>query len=494
MFGVLWIPEFALQAVLRTRGDRETFSSVEAVALLRAGEHGQRESVVVAASPAARRAGIVDGQTAPQALAVCATLELLGAQPDAEREAQAALLAVAFSLSPLVEATADGLVTAEVGALAVERREPALRRGIAQLAAFGLEATAGLAATPLLASLAARQAAPSTLAVVTSGRDFLRDMPVAVAGPTREQAEILRGWGVRTLGQLSALPRGRIAERLGADGVALWERAAGGERRPLRAVPPAREFRARHEAELAWETLEPLLFVLRRLLDRLLLELDNAMFAAGAVRLELTTEDEGTQTREIRLPEPTTQAELIFRALHTYLENLRTDAAIQAVAVELVPVRPLARQQGIFDSSLRDVHGFTDTLARAMAVVGTERVGTPVCLDTHADDAVRLEPPAVALPEPAPPAPVPPHGLALRRCRPPRAATVELTEGRPTFVWTETTRGAVAAHRGPWIGAGDWWEAARSWQRLEWDVELADGGIYRLVHTLAGWFVDGEYD
>ena len=74
-------------------------------------------------------------------------------------------------------------------------------------------------------------------------------------------------------------------------------------------------------------------------------------------------------------------------------------------------------------------------------------------------------------------------------------ANVELHARQPAFVWAAGLQGEVRALAGPWHLSGDWWEKDRAWQREEWDVELASGGIYRLVRTAEhGWFLEGEYD
>jgi hypothetical protein len=53
-------------------------------------------------------------------------------------------------------------------------------------------------------------------------------------------------------------------------------------------------------------------------------------------------------------------------------------------------------------------------------------------------------------------------------------------------------------HRaGPWRSSGRWWVLDRSnWDRDEWEVELASGGVYRLVRDrISGaWEIDGEID
>jgi hypothetical protein len=61
-------------------------------------------------------------------------------------------------------------------------------------------------------------------------------------------------------------------------------------------------------------------------------------------------------------------------------------------------------------------------------------------------------------------------------------------------VWTERFSGPVTEVRGPWCASGDWWEPARAWARVEWDIALTGGGLYRLIGEREAWFVEGEYD
>ena len=46
---------------------------------------------------------------------------------------------------------------------------------------------------------------------------------------------------------------------------------------------------------------------------------------------------------------------------------------------------------------------------------------------------------------------------------------------------------------GPWKNSGNWWDR-ESWNREEWDVELASGGLYRVVWEAGQWVIDGVYD
>ncbi len=507
MFAVLYISDFPLHAVLRATPG---LVSAQPVAVLADDTTASARSraLILAANLSARALGITSGLTASQALARCAALRLLSASLAAEAEARAILLATAFTLSPLVEATAPGTATADVTGLAAGERLPALHRAVASLAALALPTTAGLATTPLLALYAAHHTArtPSLshslsreardpIVVVTDARAFLAPLPLATAAPPPALAQILAGWGVHTLGALTDLPRADVTLRLGAAGAALWARAAGETTRPLHPVSPPREFSGAFAFEDAVETLEPLLFILRRLVDRLTLELTAAGFVAEELSLALTLADESTHTHTFRLPTPSAAPDLLFRALHTHLESLHTPSPIAALHLHVTPVRPLVRQHGLFDSTLRDPHGFSESLARAVAVVGSDRVGTPQLADTHRPDAFALSPPASVVPPAAPPPLHAALGLPLRRFRPPLPANVELAGHAPAFVWCDYAHGPVASTRGPWRGSGEWWETGRSWEREEWDVALADGcGLYRLLRTPTGWFIEGEYD
>ncbi|MFM9952485.1 MAG: hypothetical protein ACKVVO_00355, partial [Opitutaceae bacterium] len=127
MFAVLHISEFSLHAVLRATPG---LVSAQPVAVLADDTTASARSraLLLAANLPARALGITAGLTASQALARCASLRLLSASLAAEAEARATLLATAFTLSPLVEATAPGTATADVTGLAAAERLPALHR------------------------------------------------------------------------------------------------------------------------------------------------------------------------------------------------------------------------------------------------------------------------------------------------------------------------------------------------------------------------------
>ncbi|QYM80422.1 hypothetical protein K0B96_07390 [Horticoccus luteus] len=505
MFAVLHLAGFALQAVLRT----EPSSRAEQPAALFDGT--KKKSLVLAVNAPARAAGVELGMTAPQAVARCPALLIRTPAAAAETEARAALHAVAFTLSPTIEDTAPGISTIDLKGLDAPQQHLLAANALTALADLGLTATAGLARTPLLALYAARSAPkslspseksssvrplPSALHAVLPADEsaFLAPLPLATADPTPELAAVLHDWGVRTLGDLTALPRDDMVRRFSTAGLALWQRAAGGAPRPLHPVALPQTFAAAREFEEPVATLEPLLFLLRRFVDRLTLELRASQHVAVELHLALSLEDDTTCARDFRLPAPTADAEILFRALHTHLESLSTASAIVALRLTLTPARPLVRQHGLFETGLRDPHGFAETLARVSALVGPDRAGTPQREDTHRPDAFRLSAPSALVPAPAAPPVHPPLAPPLRRFRPPLPARVEFTADRPTYVWTEQFQGEITACSAAWTSSGEWWQRDRAWVRRERDIALHDGGLYRLLWCQERHFIEGEYD
>lgn len=480
MFAVIQILEFPLVALLRFNPSLRG----EPIGILE-GE-GRRATVLYASATAH---AVQPGMTAAQALAECPALQLWAPSLVAEREAGGLLLSAGWTLSPLVEATAPGLCTVDLqGANRAQLADKisVMRR---QLSEHGLSCKVGVGPNALLARYAAHMAEPECW--VTDIKSFLAPLPLRILEMTESEERLFADLGVRTLGALTRFPRAAITNRLGVRGDQLWARAAGEWNTPIQPACPPQRFLAESELEEAVEKLEPLLFLLRRFCDRLAQEVGQFGNGTSRVALVLKLDDEKTYAREFDLPEPTANPETIFAALENHLASLQTDAPIVGLSLEVFPVRRLTQQEGLFDTGLKDAPMFFATLSRLAAVVGNGNVGTPKRLDTHRPDSVTVTTPLVSVPErqivPRPPD----HGLLLRRLRPPVSATVELTEARPSFLFSTMAKGEVEVLRRPFRANGNWWDG--EWKREEWDVRIGPG-LFRLLHIPEGWFIEGIYD
>jgi protein ImuB len=304
--------------------------------------------------------------------------------------------------------------------------------------------------------------------------------------------DILHRWGIESLGQFAALEKEAVAARLGPIGLQLWERATGKTTRLLKLVPVRESFEEAFEFENEIETSEPLLFMLRRFLQQFSVRLGALHLVASELQLEITFSDKSSYSHRFKIPEPTNSVEILFRMLHTHLENFTSKSPIIAVALKTETTKPSFEQFHLFETALRDPARLTETLARLTGLLGSERVGTPVLEETHRPDAIRMEPFSWQLPEIKSELPLLPTS-ALRRFRSPLPASVLLAKKRPSHFRSARIQGAVRAGKGPYKASGNWWDE-KAWDRAEWDVELENGAICQCHSSGGQWALDGIYD
>ncbi len=288
---------------------------------------------------------------------------------------------------------------------------------------------------------------------------------------------LLHKWGVHTLGDLAALERDQLAARLGPEAGRLWDQATGRSTRLLRLVRPPEIFAELMEFEHEIETVEPLLFVLRRFLQQLTLRLGALYLVVREITLGLTFADKSRYEHRFQIPDPSNSVEILFRLLQTHLENFRAEHPIVVVALAAEATQPSRQQFNLFETPLRDPSRLHETLTRLTGLLGGERVGRPVLEDSHRPDSFHLEPFSWELPV-SPNDSTPMIGPALRRLRNKFPPPLEET---------------ILARQGPYLASGNWWDENR-WKRAEWDVELENGAVCRCQEGADGWRLDGIYD
>jgi len=309
---------------------------------------------------------------------------------------------------------------------------------------------------------------------------------------------ILHKWGIHTLGQFAALDKEQVGARLGPEAVRMWERANGQSNRLLKLVRPPESFEESFEFENEIETAEPLLFMLRRFLKQLSLRLSAIYLVAKELTLRITFTNKQCYEHAFKIPQPTNDIDLLFRMLHTHLENFKSEHPITAVSLEAQPTKPPKQQFGLFETTLRNPHQLSETLARLTALLGAGRVGTPVLEETHRPDAFRMEPFSWHAAESAVPSGELPDALrtvhttaALRRFRPVAPVSVFISEN--WHLQSEKIRGKVVDQSGPYLISGNWWNE-KSWERAEWDLQLGNGSLVRAHKSQGTWKIDGIYD
>src|SRR6266850_6620494 len=106
-----------------------------------------------------------------------------------------------------------------------------------------------------------------------------------IALPLHHILTILHKWGIHTLGDLARLDKEQLRARLGPEAIILWERANGQSIRLLKLVQPPESFAEAFEFEQEIETIDPLLFMLRRFLEQLAVRLSAVYLVAKELTL-----------------------------------------------------------------------------------------------------------------------------------------------------------------------------------------------------------------
>jgi protein ImuB len=559
MFACIYIPDFPVEAIVRA----EPLLRERAVAVL----EGKPPLVrVVALNNKARLLGMESGMAKLQAAVFAASAEKSSAvlrqrSADEENSAHSALLDIAHAFTPRVEDTdADTLLLDLAGLERLYGAHTKMGRDLAsRVSATGLQSNIALAANPDAAMHAARGF--SGVTVIPAGKEAQRlgALPLSVlleafelsldnnSAAEREREKLrdqildtLERWGVRDFRALTMLPEHALASRMGEAGTRLQRLARGVVMRTLVLCEPPSRFEEAMELESPVETLEPLSFILNRLLEQLCARLRARTLAVQELHLCLQLEprvaDEETTTapelvynsdnvrqgifeRTLQLPVAMRDSKVLLKLLQLELVAHPPGAPVTKVWITAKPAPPRSAQHGLFLPVSPEAEKLEITLARISSMVGECRAGVARLLDSHRRDSFRMER-FVCAPEESKSAKYPTLSdnggqplLALRLFRPACRLRVRLAEGRPAYLSAATAKnrtelqGRILWSAGPWCSSGDWWkENAKkdiqgSWDREEWDVALANKNgdcvaqyrIYR--NPVSGhWFADASYD
>jgi protein ImuB len=556
MFACIYIPDFPVEAIVRS----EPLPRERALAVL----EGKPPLVrVIALNERARCTGMEVGMTKLQA-AIFTQAVFRQRSAEQEKSAHSALLDMAFGFSPRVEDTADDRLLLDLtglerlhGAASTMARELALRVNSA-----GLEANIAIAANPDSAMHAACGFTGTT--VIPAGEEARRlgvlplhvlldsfDMPHAKKSNAfarereqlREQMlDTLERWGVRDFRTLALLPEHALASRLGEAGARLQRLARGAELRTLTLCEPELRFEEALELESPVETLEPLSFLLNRLLEQLCARLESRALAAHELHIRLHLErragDEETTTAQellgdsdnvrsdahfercLRLPIAMRDPKIFLKLLQLDLAAHPPGAPILKLWIAAQPAPLRTAQRGLFLPLTPEAEKLEITLARIISIVGEHRAGIASLLNTHRPDGFAME--RFTAPDEARSVTLTTSDNAttsysLRIFRPSRQLRVRTADGRPIAIYSPTESdhlllsGEVLWSAGPWRSSGEWWaEHANAgngngttspWEREEWDIALQNQsdrsiGLFRIYRDAGTgqWFAHASYD
>ena len=502
LFACVHAAEFSAQALLRLRPDLHS----EPVAVL---EGRAPQETVCALNQKARLRGATLGSSRLEAEGV-AGLKLLARSLAGEAAARSVFLECAAQFSPRIEEVraeeaSTGTACALVLDIAGTERlfGPPHKLGArlrAALAAAGFRASIAVSANYHTARMKA--AAHRGIAVIPEGAEAstLASLPIAALGLAEESAETFALWGIRTLGELAAVPEADLVARLGAEAREWSALARGTAPKIFQPVEPALSLEEFCEFESPVEQMDSLLFIGARMIDCLAARAASRALALAVLTVRMKLEGGVFHERVIRPALPSVDRKFLLKLLQLEIAAHPPPAAVVALTLAAEAGQSSQVQLGLFAPQTPEPSRLDVTLARLKAMVGDDRVGSPVLEDMHRAGSFRMQnfivdgkapgletnPPQLAL-------------IALRRVRPPAPVSVTLRAMKPVAFRDRENRFAISEAYGPWRTSGCWWSAG-AWDTEEWDVLAVENSGASVACLLTcdrarnSWHLEAFYD
>lgn len=505
---------------------------------------------VVAASAAARADGVVCGLRRREAQGCCPAAVVVAHDPARDARAFEPLVAALEALTPRIEVAGPGRCTfatrgpsryfggdhtlaRRAGAVVAEAMSDA---GLSSAVAVGV--ADGIFVATLAAAHAARVASDSTgtaggrhVVAPEDGPGFLAGWPISELEPVLADGpalvDVWRRLGLRTLGDLAALPAADVLARFGPDGAVAHRLSRGLDARPLDARRPAPIYTVATELDPPAEQVTAVAFVAKALADQLHQRLEADGLACTRIVIVAETEH-GERLERVWRHEGVLSAGAIADRARWQLDGWlsgssahRPTAGISRLVLapdEVVAAR--GRQLGFWGGETQVEERAVRALARVQGLLGIEAVTVPewrggrgpadqvATVPAASVDLTVVRPAAraTAVTRPWPgrvPVPAPAHVY-----QPARPAVVVDAQRHPVEVSGRGVISAapvalstddgpwvmVTAWAGPWPVDERWWDPATHRRRARFQFVTADGIAHLVCREAGCWWLEATYD
>jgi protein ImuB len=470
----IWIPQFELRARLHAA------PSLRDQPLLIA-DAGSLRAIVLDASAEALESGIQRRMPISAARALCPEVVIIPPDPAFVQQLSKRILTQLYRFSPLVGR--DGHEAFFVQLEGLEQLHPNEQKLARQLqhalSCFDLTANIAIASSPISAWIVARAtpAAAIGLDAVTvvapdQDRSYLARLPLEAIPMPEQIVRLCRVLGLSRVGDLQQLPRGALTRRFGRQGDAIERRAQARARALFRVEAPSIIEQSEIDLDQPTADLEPLIFLHKSVLDRLIKSVgaSRRSIATLELTLVLADSDRSRVCQLFRPARPTLQAKVLLDLMTLWLQSGPVGEPVDRIVMRAVEVGvATARQLHLFDKQ-EDLalDALQVSLSRLAAAYGPESVVHPRLTDRYLPEGrlswephervKPLEKRASSKNENGQPgysaSDMPPRAAVLRLLDPP--LEIELRHGR---LRTSTDRRwrRIIAHEPPSAVEGEWW-------------------------------------
>ena len=477
----LWFERLPSERVLRARPTDAPFVLTH---------HQQNTDRVYCLNPEAEKAGLHRGMGFSDARAFCRDLQSRPADLKADNRFLHMLARWSKRYCPWVGLEGrDGLSLNITGSAHLFGGEAALLDDMhLRLTRSGIRARIGVADTRGAAWGMAHFGAggfgsPSRLAA----------LPVAALRLDEKACTGLQRLGIRSVADLTALPRATITRRFGRDVLLRLDQMSGEQPEDISPLPDAPHYGVQMTLPDPIGLKGDVMAGAERLLLRLCDKLKANEKGARILQLTLRRVDQASQQVELRLAQPLHDAARILPLFERGVDSVDAGFGIDQMRLVATQIETCQAQQ-VSHTKGRQSEKLDDLITRIGVRIGLENVQRFLPADSHIPErSFIISPAAYSAPEgswtaprPRPLRLFPPEAITARGPRPPaqfRWRRMPLTTGRAT---------------GPERIAPEWWLSDDNWRsgiRDYWKIDTREGRRLWLFYTpqSPNWYVQGEF-
>jgi protein ImuB len=287
-----------------------------------------------------------------------------------------------------------------------------------------------------------------------------------------------------------------LVKRLGAAASDWRALAQGVARHTFQPIEPDFVLKEFYDFESPVEQLDSLLFIGARMIDCLVARAVGRALSLASLAVNMEIEGGRSHHLAIHPAVPTVDRKFLLKLLQLEMGAHPPLAAVVSLTLMAEAGQSSKMQLGLFAPQTPEPSRLDVTLARLKAIVGEDRVGTPVLEDTHRPGSFHMEGFAV---DAKPATQEAGHSrMALRRVRPPHPIQVWMHAMKPVAFRDGDSRFEITAAYGPWRTSGCWW-AQDGWDAEEWDAMAASAkvetfGCLLVLDRLRNEWLEAFYD
>lgn len=334
-------------------------------------------------------------------------------------------------------------------------------------------------------------------------QSVLCPLPLAALRLPTKVLELLAECGLRTIGQLLAIPRSTLPARFGPDVLKRLDQAFGHAGELLEPEIPPQPIRADARFESPLTDTAAVLYVLRRLLARVLDQLHQSHRETQHVVTSWRTEAGESGEFDLRLLRPTGSADRLWELLTLKLDGLQLPGAIVGLGIEAIPCRlSMVNRKTLFDDDETHAAEFLNLIERLSSRLGERSVVRCRLLPEYQPELAcavqpwlsgiedrktsseELEKPALRV-----------RPLRLFPSPVPASVSCDDSSGLPQAFQWQRREHVIALCEGPERISTGWWRAASS-KRAYFRVETTTGQRFWLFQRLDSgqWFLQGVFE